>query len=323
MTAERHRRGLESLGHSVAIVETLQDPVALEEETGRFRPDLIHLLHAYRSGGAWLASPSATSLPMAVTLTGTDIHEGIHHPEQAPVIEEVLARAGAVITQNPLTYEDLFASRPALRERLRYLPPGVVLGDEPFSPRRLLEIPSDSILFLHPAGIRPVKRNLELLRLFDDLSGEGANFTLAFCGPVLDDDYGELFLAALSQRPWARYLGVVPPAAMAAVFRESDTVLNHSVSEGMPTALLEGTVLGIPILASAIPGNAAVVEHGRNGLLYRNDEEFVVLARQLLRDPLLRRRLSVPHLDRYRPEKEAAELCAIYRQVLSLLGGVR
>ncbi len=316
MTAARHAQGLRRRGHRVHVADT-GEASQLDRETSLFRPDIIHLLHAYRSGAPWLDAPLARTVPMAVTLTGTDIHQGMKHPLQAPVIEEVLGRAAAVITQNPLTFKAILASGAPFAGRLHYLPPAVVLGDAPFSPRAQLNLPHDALLFLHPAGIRPVKRNLDLLLDLDPL-GDAVPLALAFCGPVLDPQYAQRFFDALAQRPWARYLGVVPPAAIASAMREADVVLNHSESEGISTVLTEATVLGRPILARDIAGNAAVVQDAQNGFLYRDTEELLQRARLLATDPALRRRLARPRPDLYRPEVEADELEQIYGRVLNL-----
>jgi len=94
------------------------------------------------------------------------------------------------------------------------------------------------------------------------------------------------------------------PAAMA----EADVILNNSVAEGLPNALLEATVSGRPILARDIPGNAAVVRPGVNGLLYGDGAEFPACASRLLDDGALRAVLSRAERQAYRPEREAAKL---------------
>ncbi len=314
VTADRHRTGLQGHGHLVHVVEA-DDDTDLDGESALFRPDVVHLLHAYRSGKPWLSSPLTRTFPMVVTLTGTDIHQGLDDSVQAPVIEEVLAAACAVLTQNPLTFEALKRSEAPFIPRLHYLPPAVVLGTELFSPRTILGLPPDALLFLHPSGIRPVKANLELLLAFDALETVRPP-TLAFCGPVLDASYAQRFFSALKSRPRTAYLGVVPPAAIASALREADAILNHSHSEGMSTVLMEAAVLGRPALARDIPGNAAVVRDGENGFLYRSDGELLEKARLLCEDPQLRRRLSHPRPDLYRPETETAELESIYNDVL-------
>jgi glycosyltransferase involved in cell wall biosynthesis len=309
VTAARYQRGLLHLGHRVQIEETSPEE---HLSAGDFQPDIVHLLHAYRTGRPYLASGSAT--PFVVGLTGTDLHQGLAHAEQAPLILQVLNQASAVITQNPLTFRDLPRQLPLLRQKLRYITPGVELGQDPYTLRETLNLTA-GLLFLHPAGIRPVKENLELLQLFDRLTPtEG--WRIAFCGPLLDEGYGRRFLAAVAERPWSHYLGTIAPTAMAAVLHQADIILNHSSCEGLPNALLEAAVLGRPMLARHIEGNAAVVEDGCNGLLYDDDAGFLRQASLLLNDPALRRQLARPTPERYDPVREAQTLEAIYREAL-------
>lgn len=313
VTAERHARGLRFLGWEVRVIEAPFDGQHLDRETSQFQPDVFLLLHAWRSGGPWLRSPRASEVPAAVLLTGTDIHGGLDSPEQGSVIRDVLQHAAATITQNPLTFETLLAS--PWKKRLHFLPPAVALGVEPYPLRLLHGITPKDVLLLHPAGIRPVKGNRELLFFFDSLARTRADFRVAFCGPILDPDYGNLFLEELAKRSWALYLGVLPPEAMAAALTETDVVLNNSASEGMSNALLEASALGRPILARTNAGNLAVVDDGENGLLYTTAEEFEKSASMLMNDGL-RRRLALPRPERYTPEGEARVLDTLLRSII-------
>ncbi len=318
VSAARHRDGLVGRGHQVELARVhVEDAGRLRDLSAAFSPDLAHLLHAYRAGQPWLAAGLADQVPFAVTLTGTDVHGGMAHPDQGPPIRAVLARAGAVITQNPLTAAALRADAPELAARVHYLAPGVVLGKAACPSLRAGWAAEGVPLLLHPAGIRPVKRNRELLELLAPLAAGGLRFAAGFCGPVLDPDYGKSFFRALERFPWARYLGVVEPPAMAAALAQADVVLNHSRSEGLSNALAEAAVLGRPILAVDVPGNAAVVEPGSNGLLYRDERAFREHAAALIRDPELRRNLSRAHPERFDPAREARELEGIYEELLA------
>jgi glycosyltransferase involved in cell wall biosynthesis len=317
ITARRHLDSLTRRGHKVCLaVADEENPAALTQAMQEFRPDLVHLLHAYRSGRPWLDCRAESAIPYVVTLTGTDIHEGISSPEEGAVIREVLRRAAAVICQNKITAGELFKQPTQWADRVRHLPPGVVLGDAPYPLRRLHAVAPDATLFLHPAGIRPVKANLELLELFEQVARQRPLCRIAFCGPALDSKYTERFLAEIALRPWALYLGVISPMAMPAASREADVVLNHSLSEGLPNALIEAAALGKPILARDIPGNAAVVEAGVNGLLYRTDDEFIRQALALIDEPALCRKLSQPQSGTFDPDAEAKVLEAIYREAI-------
>jgi glycosyltransferase involved in cell wall biosynthesis len=315
VTAARHHAGLVALGHDV-VLERVDpaDAMRLRACVGIFAPDVVHLLHAYRSGRPWLEA-NLSAIPYVVTLTGTDINGGIDSPAQGPIIRSVLAAAGRIITHNRLTATQLRREFPALADKVAYLPPGVVLGTAPSPWSRAELAPPNVTLLLHPAGLRPVKGNLELLALCDPLTAADLPFAIAFCGPPLDSAYSADFVAAVARRPWARYLGVIPPEAMPATLRQADVVLNNSQSEGLPNALLEADALGVPMLVRDIPGNAAVVEAGVNGLFYDDATSFVRQARALIVDPALRRRLARPDPERYAPAIETQALVTLYEEV--------
>ena len=317
VTAARHHAGLVALGHQVELARvSLDDAASLRIAIDAFAPDVVHLLHAYRSGRPWLET-NLSAIPYVVTLTGTDINGGIDSPTEGPIIRSVLAAAGRIITQNRLTAIQLRLEFSALADKVAYLPPGIVLGTAPSPWRRAELAPPDATLFLHPAGLRPVKGNLELLALCDPLAATALPFSLAFCGPILDSAYSAEFCAAIARRPWARYLGVIPPEAMPATLRQVDVVLNNSQSEGLPNALLEADALGVPMLVRDIPGNAAVVEDGVNGLLYNDAASFVRQAGVLITDPALRCRLARPDPERYAPANETQALVVLYEEVVS------
>lgn len=321
VTAARYATGLRQSGHVVRIQEvTFHDVAALRSVLEEFQPDLTHLLHAWRSGWPWLQATVGTARPYLVTLTGTDLNHDLDSAERGPTCRQIFEQARAIIIQNPVTLRYLHSRFPRWREKIRYLPQGVTLGQNPYSLRQLHGIDEDAILFLHPAGIRPVKGNLELLFLFDAVAKQRKNVVLAFCGPELDNAYVKLFIKELVGRPWARYLGTVAPDAMAAAMQHADVILNNSLSEGLPNALVEAIVVGVPILARAIQGNASIVVHGENGLLFHDADQFCTHALNLIDTPELRRRLGRPRPELYRPQAEAEELNRIVEE--TMLAGV-
>lgn len=315
VTALRLQRGLAARGHAVSVCEATGDPNALAGAVEETRPDLALLLHAWRSGRPWLEAGSPR--PCAVLLTGTDVNNGLHDPVQGPVIETVLQRAAAILSQNPLTAEALCRHRPRLAARIHYLPPGITFGETPFPLRERLAIGPGELLLLCPAGIRPVKGVLELVGMCEPLVKEGRPVRLALCGPILDEAYGRRFREAIALHPWVTWLGIVPPDAMAAAMRQTDLVVSNSFSEGLPNALVEAAVLGRPIVARAIPGNAAVVADGINGLLFHDDDSFLAAIRRLQDDPRLRAALSRPDPERFSPEREVMTLETICQDILA------
>ena len=55
-------------------------------------------------------------------------------------------------------------------------------------------------------------------------------------------------------------------------YRAADVFVLPSVSEGMSNALLEAMSYGLLVLASDIPENRSVIEHGKDGVLFRQGD---------------------------------------------------
>jgi len=81
---------------------------------------------------------------------------------------------------------------------------------------------------------------------------------------------------------------------VAALLGIADVLVHPSRSEGMSNAVLEGMSHGLAIVASDVPGNRALVEPGREGLLvpYEDGPGLTAALLALLGDADLRRRLG-------------------------------
>lgn len=184
--------------------------------------------------------------------------------------------------------------------------------------RRRLQLKEAEFLFLWPGGIRAVKDPLFLLRAFSGLRARHLRARLLFVGPILESDYGRRFRAALRNVEAAAYQPAVAPHGMPGLYAAADAVVNSSISEGMSNTMLEAMAAGVPVLARANEGNRAVVAHGRTGLLFAGERDFLRQAVRLLADARLRRRLARAARRKARqshgaPEEAAAHLRLYYR----------
>ncbi|XP_074777609.1 glycosyltransferase 1 domain-containing protein 1 isoform X2 [Athene noctua] len=91
--------------------------------------------------------------------------------------------------------------------------------------------------------------------------------------------------------PGVHLLQEVPQDDLHAAMKRCFAVVNSSISEGMSAAILEAMDLDIPVLARNIPGNAAIIKHKETGLLFSNPQEFVVLSKSLMNDPIMKREI--------------------------------
>jgi glycosyltransferase involved in cell wall biosynthesis len=99
-------------------------------------------------------------------------------------------------------------------------------------------------------------------------------------------------------------------------------VLPSRYGEGVPQALIEAAAMGIPIVASDLPGCREVVEHGVNGLLVPPGDirRLVEAILGLLRDPDLRRRMGKQGRELARQQFAVDRIAEQYREVYRVLG---
>jgi L-malate glycosyltransferase len=331
MTAERWRRSLVGMGLDVHVLaaESLA-PGDLKGEISRFNPDLIHVHNAYRAGGLLrhrALSHAWGTLPLVVSPSGTDMNIESQSGSGKEIVGTVLDRADAIIAQSREGRERLTEIVPGRMDKVSFVPKSFIwLGEEPSKLRSAAGAVPDDVLFFMPAGIRPVKGNLECLLGFAKVHALRPQAKLVFAGPALDGHYAECFRAELKRHAFAVWIPQIPPASMRSAYASSDIVLNGSFSEGLSNVLLEGRAAGKPLLAADIPGNRWPVlgDPGDRpmGILYdpKDPDDFVRKALALIDDAGFRRTLGeacAAYTARMPgPGDEARALIAVYEAAM-------
>ncbi|WP_309081077.1 glycosyltransferase family 4 protein [Zhihengliuella sp.] len=86
--------------------------------------------------------------------------------------------------------------------------------------------------------------------------------------------------------------GWLSPDQLARELSEVDVFLFPTLWEGMPMALMQAQALGIPSVVSDAVGNRDAVRDAATGYVCEEEDELVRRTCELLRDPVLRRRMS-------------------------------
>ena len=334
MTAERWRQGLLREGCQVEVLTTRDAEIPkIGQAVARFRPDVMHVHHLFQSGTLLMTPPLAEQLqgiPVVATPAGTDLNQDLRVEGKMGTLRAICARVGAIVVQNnwfARLMGDLF---PACERRIIYVPKSFFwLGDEPCALREQAKVGPNDFLFFLPAGVRPVKGNLEGLLALEKVHQRRPRIRVVFAGPALDRDYSARFQEEIRRlQSFARWLPAVSLPAMRSAYQEADIVLNTSFSEGLSNVLIEAIASGKPLLAADIEGNRWPIQGNLGdrpcGLLYdpKNMDDFIAKAIRLIDDEALRSALAQACRERAAawppPEVEIKGLIAAYHQAINL-----
>jgi glycosyltransferase involved in cell wall biosynthesis len=91
-----------------------------------------------------------------------------------------------------------------------------------------------------------------------------------------------------------RYVGTLPYEQLEVAYQYADIFVLTSLSEGMPSVILEAMGCGLPVVASDVGGNNELVAEGTSGFLIEGDDIDTLAQRlaQLINDEDLRRQMG-------------------------------
>ncbi len=280
---------LAELGHCVVSQADPADSAELARLAAKHDADALIGTHAFLSGRTFVGS----DLPYALILGGTDVNELSTDPDCFEIMTSAVDGAAAVVVLNEDFKHRALRTWPGTAGKLYHIPQGVRTGRSNFSIAKYLSLPAESKFFLLPSGIRPVKDPLFLLDGISRWHLEDPQITLVIAGLAYEPGYHELALRRIGVAAGVRYAGALAQPDLHAAMRDATAVLNTSLSECSPNAVLEAMDLGCPVLVRDIPGNTCLVEHERTGLVFGTPGDFEAQARRLIADPGFARSIAV------------------------------
>src|SRR6266480_2986030 len=231
-TALRWAAFLRAAGHRVAVSTQWPGSDA----------DLLLALHARRSYDS--IRRFAASYPqrrLLVALTGTDIYRDIRISSEA---RESLALAHRLITLQPVA-----AELPApLRRKVSVVvqSSATTLRQDPVARQ------------FRVCVIGHLREEKDPLRIVAALPHLGA-IQVIHLGAALDESLGRQALAAMQRDSRYRWLGGVPHGRALAWLASSHAMVISSRMEGGANVVCEALRMGVPVLASRIPGNVGLL----------------------------------------------------------------
>jgi N-acetyl-alpha-D-glucosaminyl L-malate synthase BshA len=178
--------------------------------------------------------------------------------------------------------------------------------------------PADHRVLVHVSNFRPVKRLLDVVRVFAGVRKElKAKLVLVGDGP--DSDAAQREVARLGVKRDVRFFGRVDD--IADLLRGADLFLLPSETESFGLAALEAMACGVPVVASNAGGIPEVVVDGETGFLAPVGDVATMTNRALevLRDPTrleTLRRAAVARAAEFSADKVVPLYERLYEDVL-------
>jgi glycosyltransferase involved in cell wall biosynthesis len=148
------------------------------------------------------------------------------------------------------------------------IPPGVqALPKTPkVKARKLIDLPETGLLIGWMARVTSVKNPKLLLEVADRLPN--FNFVMAGGGDLLD-------WVKTNAPANVKVIGWVNAALF---WSAVDIAISTSDNEGMPIALIEAQLAGLPVIATDVGSNREIIENGVNGIITKKNSEELVSA---------------------------------------------
>ncbi|XP_017916900.1 PREDICTED: glycosyltransferase 1 domain-containing protein 1 isoform X2 [Capra hircus] len=305
VTAQRVRDHLEAAGH-VCILKDAFDFESPSEISSFIKAENLEAavaLHLYR-GGRLL---QGNGIPFGIIFGGTDLNEDVNQGDKNKVMGKVLEEARFAVAFTESMKETAQRQWPHAKDKI------YVQSQE-------INQSADNLhVFLLICGLRQVKDPLYLVDAFSEWHQEEANVYMVIVGPEVDPVFTREVKAKVKRSPGVRLIREMAQEDLHAVMKNCFALVNSSVSEGMSAAILEAMDLEVPVLARNIPGNAAVVKHEVTGLLFSDPQEFVQLAKRLVSDPALEKKIVANGKEYVRKYHSWQEERQTYRQLVRTL----
>lgn len=259
----------------------------------RSQADIVHT-HCSVPGfvgrlAAWLAG-----VPVIIhTVHGFHFHERTSWPARWPYLTAERwcgLVTDTLLTQNRSDLEQAERFGIGPRGHRHQIGNGIDLAQ--FRPPSGRSRPNEVPILTCVARLEPVKNHRMLFEAAGILSRRGTPFRLRLVGDgPLRPEYQELCrrLGITAQVEFLGYRNDVPE-----LLAQTDIAVLTSLKEGLPRAALEAMAMGLPVVATRVPGTREVVRHGETGLVVEvgDTEGLAAALGRLIDDPALRARLG-------------------------------
>jgi glycosyltransferase involved in cell wall biosynthesis len=249
---------LPHLGRKISPLSDLRALIEIYKVIKEFKPDIVHT-HTFKAGLLGRALPG--TYKRVHTFHGhlfADQSFSKFAKEFILLAEKLLAnRTNLLITVGSQVGEELREAEIGLDQDWISIPPGVdpLPSHAKNQARDALGLPHDEVLVGWMARMTSVKNPQLLLEVAKALPT--VNFVMAGGGDLLET-------IKASAPANVRVIGW----SDASLFWSAvDLAISTSDNEGMPIALIEAQLAGLPVIATNVGSNAEVIEDGQSGIV--------------------------------------------------------
>ena len=281
---------------------------AFSQAIAEFRPDIVFTAWAYPDGWAGVQLARRYGLPVVVLVHGSDVLLGGVIPGRSGRTREALRSADGVVavSQDLASHLVRMGVRPD-RVRVNYLG----IDRDLFCPgprdeaREKLGLPGSAAQLLFIGNLVPVKAVHDLIAASAILKANGRAFHLNIVGQGVLRETLERQVADVGLGSSVTFRGSLPRHALPDWYRAADLLVLPSLSEGVPTVVMEAAACGLPFVATRVGGTAEIAHIGQSRLVEpgRPQELAEAIAVELERP-----RSSSPGPGPRRREESAAEI---------------
>ena len=283
MFAKMGRHGVKvevirSLRRAVHPVHDLFALLEIVAALRRWKPDVVHT-HSSKAGILGRFAARLADVPVVVHT----VHGLPFFSYQSRLVNWVYILAeraaapwadGIVTVANDMIEQ---ACRAKLAPRGKFTTIRSGLETETFFPdpvrgsqvRKRLDIPLDAFVLGKVARLAPLKGHEFLLSALDQLMSRHGNLWCLLIGDgVLRTDIEQ----RLAKRSWGdrvRLTGLIDPGEVPEMLWAMDMLVHTSLHEGLPRAVVQGLLAGLPVVAFDLDGAREVIEQGLTGYLVK------------------------------------------------------
>ncbi len=243
-----------------------QHEVALREEL-----QIMHVHYAIpHAATAWLAKQMLADehdLKIVTTLHGTDITLVGRDPSYFTLTKFSIERSDRVTAVSTFLREETYKTFGCDGCEVQVIPNFINPAEyfpAPDAATRCKLAPDDTRVLVHVSNFRPVKRLLDVVRVFAGVR-KALKAKLILVGDGPDSDAAQREVVKLGVKRDVRFFGRVDDVAD--LLRGADLFLLPSETESFGLAALEAMACGVPVVASNAGGIPEVVIDGETGFL--------------------------------------------------------